>query len=376
MISAPVPKKDSASGVLFKTSAGYELPVEHHHRYRMVKGPTYIAELVWLYGLEQQGLLAPDDQAEFHRVVGTRTLAVPFEDACSWSVRLAEKYIAHLVPGSVEAGMPIIAPKDAKLKEQLAIFRNSNGTLLERFSACGGRVLPPGADVLEIGFTSGGHSIFALEGLGFQVSGIDNLYGGIADRAVLHTHLAKRLSSKAQFVFGDVTQQTPFEDASFDMIFSISVLEHVSDLPAAFREMRRLLKPDGFLLHRYNPFFAANGGHSWGELDCPWGHVRVSTADHLRYLEEQRPYEEACARPWVASAMNRSASLAQVQKWLVEAGFRPVLWEEHPEPVEEVCLLDGVAAIQALGQHPFIGLSDLLTREVVFAAVPATISAT
>lgn len=41
----------------------------------------------------------------------------------------------------------------------------------------------------------------------------------------------------------------PAPDASFDLIFSSNVLEHVAHLPPLFAEMRRVLKPDGLALH-------------------------------------------------------------------------------------------------------------------------------
>lgn len=41
----------------------------------------------------------------------------------------------------------------------------------------------------------------------------------------------------------------PFADATFDFIFSSSVLEHVRDRPAAFAEMHRCLRPGGLMLH-------------------------------------------------------------------------------------------------------------------------------
>ncbi|MEO7330536.1 MAG: class I SAM-dependent methyltransferase [Minicystis sp.] len=41
----------------------------------------------------------------------------------------------------------------------------------------------------------------------------------------------------------------PGADASFDVVFSSSVLEHVRDLPALFAEMRRVLTPSGFMVH-------------------------------------------------------------------------------------------------------------------------------
>jgi SAM-dependent methyltransferase len=41
----------------------------------------------------------------------------------------------------------------------------------------------------------------------------------------------------------------PFANASFDFIFSSSLLEHIRDRGAAYREMRRCLRPGGVMLH-------------------------------------------------------------------------------------------------------------------------------
>lgn len=39
--------------------------------------------------------------------------------------------------------------------------------------------------------------------------------------------------------------QLPFEDGAFDLVFGHAVLHHLPDLPAAFREFRRVLRPGG-----------------------------------------------------------------------------------------------------------------------------------
>lgn len=43
----------------------------------------------------------------------------------------------------------------------------------------------------------------------------------------------------------------PFEDASFELILSDEVFEHVKDYPTAFREILRVLKPGGATAHRF-----------------------------------------------------------------------------------------------------------------------------
>jgi SAM-dependent methyltransferase len=40
-------------------------------------------------------------------------------------------------------------------------------------------------------------------------------------------------------------EELPFRDASFDFVYSMGVLHHVPDLPAALREIRRVLRPEG-----------------------------------------------------------------------------------------------------------------------------------
>ena len=56
--------------------------------------------------------------------------------------------------------------------------------------------------------------------------------------------------------FGDVdgiivadAANLPFEDDSFDLIFSSNVLEHVENIDDAFAEMKRVLTPGGIMIH-------------------------------------------------------------------------------------------------------------------------------
>lgn len=117
--------------------------------------------------------------------------------------------------------------------------------------------------MLEIGFVSGGYSLFAFEKLGFDCTGLDNFYGGIIDGCQTPDYNKSRLSSSVNFCAGDITQKSQFPDESFDVIYSASVLEHIQDIPLAFNEMHRILKKTGVMIHGYNPFFAQ-------KVDIPW----------------------------------------------------------------------------------------------------------
>jgi ubiquinone/menaquinone biosynthesis C-methylase UbiE len=53
----------------------------------------------------------------------------------------------------------------------------------------------------------------------------------------------------------------PFDDQTFDVIISTSVLEHVKNLSEAVSEMYRVLKPGGFCLHFFPPKLNPIEGH-------------------------------------------------------------------------------------------------------------------
>lgn len=94
---------------------------------------------------------------------------------------------------------------------------------------------PPGARVLEIGAGTGQQAV-ALRARGFDVQAIE-----IPDS-----------NYKDQQVFAITPydgRNIPFPDASFDVVFSSNVLEHVRDLPALESEMKRVLRPEGICVH-------------------------------------------------------------------------------------------------------------------------------
>jgi SAM-dependent methyltransferase len=93
----------------------------------------------------------------------------------------------------------------------------------------------PGARILEIGAGTG-QQARELARRGFAVEAIEIPSSGYrAARTYPITDYDGR--------------HIPFADASFDIVFSSNVLEHVADLTALNREIRRVLKPDGYCVH-------------------------------------------------------------------------------------------------------------------------------
>jgi SAM-dependent methyltransferase len=69
----------------------------------------------------------------------------------------------------------------------------------------------------------------------------------------------------------------PFADASFDLLTTLDVVEHIDDDVGALREMRRVLRPDGRLLVAVPAYMFL-----WGKQDEVSHHKRRYTARTLR----------------------------------------------------------------------------------------------
>jgi SAM-dependent methyltransferase len=119
--------------------------------------------------------------------------------------------------------------------------------------------LPHDSLVLDVG-TGTGTNLRLLRDLGFgRVTGIDQS--------------PEAIRFCAEKGLGDVKQADacglPFPDQTFDLIFATDVIEHVDDDFSALRELRRVLKPGGYLLLTV-PAFAA----LWGLQDDVSQHKR------------------------------------------------------------------------------------------------------
>jgi len=131
------------------------------------------------------------------------------------------------------------------------------------------RRLPPGVrrlDVLDFGCGTGAF-LAHLERFG-AVSAVDG-----DEDAVVFCH--QRGRDEVRHVAPGAP--LPFADASFDLVTSLDVVEHIEDDVAALRELHRVLRPGGLLLVAVPAF-----GFLWGDQDEISHHFRRYTDASLR----------------------------------------------------------------------------------------------
>jgi SAM-dependent methyltransferase len=105
--------------------------------------------------------------------------------------------------------------------------------------------------IMDFGCGSGSR-VHELRELGYQVFGCDLQFKheSNTDTESMMRNGIVRLIDKERYVL-------PFDDSTFDIVFSDQVFEHVQDYSQAIAEIARILKPEGMCLHifpaRYTP---------------------------------------------------------------------------------------------------------------------------
>jgi SAM-dependent methyltransferase len=353
----------------FLADDGRQIPIYGDYRYSVKLGWTYFRGLCILSNLSARGKTDPDETSFCKKAIGTRTLGASLAEINNIASQAAQRNKNLFLQDTEDAdGLPEFQPDEAKTRSAIDVYRRRHAAMFRKLSAAGAYNVTAGASILEIGYISGGHSIQAFEQLGFRASGIDNYYSGLADRTYLHQYIKELTRSQAHYFHGDITCATELPSESFDVIYSVSVLEHIRDLEAAFAEMYRLLKPGGVVIHNYAPYFSHDGGHALGIGDSPWAHVRLSETEYLRYLTELRPFEAEAAVDWMKGALHRNIPQWRMQRIVALAGFRLALWTAKPSPRRYMADLSPQIINECFANTPDIGIEDLVSQSISFVA--------
>lgn len=218
--------------------------------------------------------------------------------------------------------------------EDLAPYDQFHGRGLEATEGVAALVHAGPADhVLDVGSGIGGPARFFASRFGCRVTGID-LTPEFCDVARHLTRLLG-LDERVRFEAGDALAM-PFADASFDGAYSMNVSMNISDKPALYREIRRVLKPGGWLVLSE---LAKGPGP---ELDYPTPWAVSARTSFLSTPEETQAGLRAAGFEIVKveNTLEQARAFGARSRAMVERGEKP--------PHRAVTLIHGDIAKQAI----------------------------
>lgn len=321
-----------------------------------------------LFHLQQSGKLPVEEAALLAEIEHARTLPVSAAELATVASSLADRLPDDVVPTGLRdsaAGVQMVevVPSSERLAALATNYRAVALTIRHAAEEMG--VPFDGARILDIG-TGSGYLAFALAGLGArEVVGIDldiDAYQLPLERRLMRSALADTYSDRVCLEEQDAAH-LPYEDESFDIVCSMSTIEHLVDLNTCLAELHRVLRRGGLTRHGVDPWFGKAGGHSLCTLDLPWGHVRLSRADVFRYLERLRPHERDLARLMYDTYFPSSRlTLDESRAAFEDAGFDIVYWSEVQLPLRDPfrAALDRHVLADCRARHPSATKRDLL----------------
>jgi SAM-dependent methyltransferase len=166
-----------------------------------------------------------------------------------------------------------------------------------------------------------------------------------------------------------------FEDASLDLIISLSTFEHIDDVAAALREIKRVLKPGGSALISFEPLWTCSYGHhlhhfgAVSKLMPDWAHLIWDKQQMLRELAPIWPADAPLtlgdAAYWVyeSIAINR-IGITQMREFFAQCGLLIDWIAPIPDATRDSERLHMVAAAISLSPDDLMtkGLSVLLNK--------------
>lgn len=86
----------------------------------------------------------------------------------------------------------------------------------------------------------------------------------VQDVSLPAEYLALKEFSFSQISIAEFVSMNSGSGIKFDLLFSNTVTEHISDLPAALSNLKSILRPDGFYLNVHDNYYSPCGSHDHG----------------------------------------------------------------------------------------------------------------
>ena len=203
--------------------------------------------------------------------------------------------------------------------EALAPYDHFHGRGVEATEDMANRLRVAATDhVLDVGSGLGGPARYFVRRFGCRVSGIDLTAEFCEVARKLTSRLGPGLGERVSFEEGDALAM-PFADASFDGAYSMNVSMNIEDKRALYREIRRVLKPGGWLC--LSEVVQGPGGEP--AYPAPWARTAstsfLATSDETRANLAASGFTVESARDTTKEALAYAARSRAV----VEAGGLP-----------------------------------------------------
>lgn len=135
--------------------------------------------------------------------------------------------------------------------------------------------MPSDPEILDFG-CGFGRSVKVLRDAGYNAWGCDiKIVPGPNDNNRSKEQTRSMIEAGLLRLIQEDPYRLPFDDDSFDFVFSEQVFEHVHNYPEAVHELRRIIKPGGSCLHFFPSRYQLFERHIWVPLagvitSYPW----------------------------------------------------------------------------------------------------------
>lgn len=175
----------------------------------------------------------------------------------------------------------------------------------------------------------------------------------------------KELAPKVDVSFkqSNLNKMEMFPDASFDIVSSDAVFEHVVNLPEVLKEFHRILRPGGILYATFGPLWYGWGGDhvsGYENVLSGYNHLLLKDNDYKKYLDGlgEHNHNEHDGRTWIEHGLFSKLTVKEYIKYLDEAGFKAIFISAIIDPNAVKCMELNLFETTSLKEQELL---DLLT---------------